>query len=212
MKLEINIMGKANDDSPTVNRLVLADVLEQYQDNLVAFIKKSLSTALQSKVEAHDILQDTMISAIKQFDSADFERREPFSWLCHLAEQRIIDAHRHYVGSQKRSAKRETSLETHVRGSISGGMLDILVASMTTPTQAIRREECTDALHEIFVSLPDEQKEALRLRYVEGLSLQEISDRLGKSNGAVRVMLSRSVAKVQNSISDETKPFVIQSI
>jgi len=79
---------------PTENndQVGLAEVLEQHKEALVGFIKRNLGLRLKQKVEAHDILQDTMISAIKGFDSMDFDQFDSYGWLCHLVEQRIIDA------------------------------------------------------------------------------------------------------------------------
>ncbi len=54
--------------------------------------------------------------------------------------------------------------------------------------------------------IPEEQREALRLRYFEGLSSGEIAERLGKSNGAVRVMLSRSLTKLQDLLGPDSAP------
>ena len=46
-------------------------------------------------------------------------------------------------------------------------------------------------------SLPTEQRDALRMRYLEGLPSKDIAERLKKTDGAVRVMLTRSLAKLQ---------------
>ena len=46
-------------------------------------------------------------------------------------------------------------------------------------------------------TLPEEQQEALRMRYLEGLPSKEIATKLDKTDGAVRVMLSRGIARLQ---------------
>ena len=50
-------------------------------------------------------------------------------------------------------------------------------------------------------TLPADQQEALRLRYLRGLPSKEIALRLGKSDGAIRVMLSRGIARLQILLS-----------
>jgi RNA polymerase sigma-70 factor (ECF subfamily) len=54
--------------------------------------------------------------------------------------------------------------------------------------------------------LPEDHRDALRLRYFEGLGSKEIAERLGKSNGAVRVMLSRSLSKLQELLGPDVAP------
>jgi RNA polymerase sigma-70 factor (ECF subfamily) len=51
--------------------------------------------------------------------------------------------------------------------------------------------------------LPEDQREAIRLRYLVGLPSKEIAQKLGKTDGAVRVMLSRSLAKLQEMLAEE---------
>ena len=51
--------------------------------------------------------------------------------------------------------------------------------------------------------LPEDQREALRLRYVDGLPSKQIAEKLGKTDGAVRVMLTRSLAKLQSMLGEE---------
>ncbi|MGH7129717.1 MAG: RNA polymerase sigma factor, partial [Planctomycetaceae bacterium] len=41
-------------------------------------------------------------------------------------------------------------------------------------------------------------------RYVENLPSKEIAQRLGKTDGAVRVLLSRSLGKLQELLSKDT--------
>ena len=58
-------------------------------------------------------------------------------------------------------------------------------------------------MFDALAELPESDREALRLRYVEGLPTKEIAAKLGKSDGAVRVMLSRAVDKLQQMLGDE---------
>ncbi|MCA9135032.1 MAG: sigma-70 family RNA polymerase sigma factor, partial [Planctomycetales bacterium] len=44
--------------------------------------------------------------------------------------------------------------------------------------------------------------EALRLRYLVGLPSKEVAGRLGKTDGAVRVMLSRGLGRLQQLMDD----------
>ena len=50
-------------------------------------------------------------------------------------------------------------------------------------------------------TLAPDAREALKLRYVEGLPSKEIAARLGRTDGAVRVLLTRSLQKLQEILS-----------
>jgi RNA polymerase sigma-70 factor (ECF subfamily) len=51
-------------------------------------------------------------------------------------------------------------------------------------------------------TLPEPEREALRLRYLVGLPSKEIAKKLGKSDGATRVMISRALGKLHELLSE----------
>lgn len=184
---------------------------ERKRRPLLTFVDKKMSDGLKRKADPQDIVQEVMINAAESFAEIDFSQREPFGWLCHLAERRIIDAHRRFFGAKKRSADKEVALNAPSGSdSDSGGMIDLLVASMTSPSQAFSREQREFQMLEAVEDLSEDARTALRLRYVEGLPSKEIAEQLGKSDAAVRVLLTRSVAKLQKTLSQNTwfKSFV----
>jgi RNA polymerase sigma-70 factor (ECF subfamily) len=184
----------------------LAEYLNSARRPLIAFIERQLGAALRRKVEVDDIFQEVSVEAVRALAQTDFEHREPFSWLCQIAEQRIIDAHRRYFAAQKRDAGREVALGTPGGGTEHAAIIDLLVASMTSPTHALSRKGHEARLYEALASLPPEQRDALRLRYLEGLSSKDIAARLNKSDGAVRVMLTRSLDKLQQILGPDDVP------
>jgi RNA polymerase sigma-70 factor (ECF subfamily) len=182
----------------------LVEFIELRRHQLLAFIERNLSTSLGRKLEAADILQDVSLSAVTSLGTFDLGDRDPFSWLCQLAEHRIIDAHRKLVAAQKRSADREIQAPAHPADTQRGGFIDLIVASMTTPSGALSRGQRELRLQEVLKNLPEESQKALRLRYVEGLPSKEIASQLGRTDGAVRVLLTRSLSKLQELLRHDS--------
>ena len=179
------------------DREALAEFLSTRRAPLLAYIERQLGAALRRKLEPEDIFQEVSAEAVRSLDGIDLSQRDPFGWLCQLAERRIIDAHRRYFGAQKRDAGREVPLGTPRGEESRRAVIDFLAASMTTPTKAFSRNEREMRLAQALSSLPEEHREALRLRYVEALPSKEIAERLGKSDGAIRVMLTRALGRLQ---------------
>lgn len=175
----------------------LADFIAMHRPQLLAFINKQLGAALRRKVEADDLLQETAAEAVRVLPETDLAQRDPFGWLCQIAQRRTIDAHRHYFEAQKRDAGRELSLDRPAADTSGGNLVNLLVVTMTTASQAMSRNERELRLRDALERLPQEQQRALRLRYMEGLPSKEIAEQLGKTDGAVRVMLTRSLARLQ---------------
>jgi RNA polymerase sigma-70 factor (ECF subfamily) len=182
---------------------MLAAYIERVRAPLLAYVEKQLSASMRRKIEAEDVLQEASAEAVRSLPSLDLGDREPFAWLCQLCEWRIVDAHRRFFGAQKRDAAREVSFDAPGGSSRSSGFINILVASMTTASQAFDRNAKESMLQKAMLDLNDDQREALRLRYVEGLPSKEIADRMGKTDGAIRVMLVRSVRKLQELLGED---------
>jgi RNA polymerase sigma-70 factor (ECF subfamily) len=182
----------------------LAAFIAEHRPQLMAFIERQLGTALRRKVEPDDVLQETSAEALRALPTTELGDRDPFSWLCQIAEHRIIDLHRRFFGAQKRDAGREVPL-----GAAGGsetepaGLINLLVASMTTPSQAFSRDAREMRLLAAMQKLPPEQQAALRMRYIENLPSKQIAENLGKTDAAIRVMLTRSLKKLQELLGEQ---------
>ncbi|MDB5307604.1 MAG: sigD 2 [Gemmataceae bacterium] len=181
----------------------LAAFLEQRRPALLAFIEHRLGPTLRGKLEPQDVAQEVAVKALREFARTDLGGRDPFGWLCQLAEQCIIDDHRHFAAG-KRAAGREQPGNIPA-GEGSQDLIALLAASMTTPTQAVVRNERQRRLQEAIGALPEEQREALRLRYVDGLPTKEVAVRLKKTNVATRVLLTRLVQRLQEMLGPGEK-------
>src|SRR6188474_1420297 len=118
----------------------LADFISGHRPQLMAFIERQLGAALRRKVEPDDVYQETSAEAVRALPTAEIGDRDPFSWLCQIAERRIIDLHRRFFGAQKRDAAREVPLGSSGGSDTTpGGLINLLVASLTTPSQAFSR-------------------------------------------------------------------------
>jgi RNA polymerase sigma-70 factor (ECF subfamily) len=180
-------------------------LLVEKRGALLGYIERRMGNALRGKIEPEDILQEVGVEIARTAEaevSPLSPGRDPFGWLCEVAERRIVDAYRRLFGAQKRSAAREVGLQAGGADDTRPGLLNVLVASLTTPTQAMSRDDRHQRLAAALATLNEEQREALRLRYVEQMPSKEIAERLGKSDGAVRVMLTRSLKTLQTVLMD----------
>ncbi len=175
----------------------IGEYLESHRLQLLAYIDRRLGAALRTRVEAADILQELALDALHRIADLEDANRDAFGWFCQLAEHRLIDAHRKLFGAQKRSANREVGFDAPGCDTPQSPLMNLLVASLTSPSQAFSRDQRQIQVQVALESLADASRTALRLRYVEGLSTHEVAERMGKSDVAVRVLLSRSMAQLR---------------
>src|SRR5690349_17410019 len=200
-------MSSAPHDTKPLERLrssdeaALAEFIEANRPALLGFLHARIGSHLAKKTEAEDILQDATLEAVRSLDKAPLENWNPLHWLFQICERKIIDAHRRHFASQKRDASREASIPDD--SAAAGGLANLLAASMTTASEAFSRDQRQLRVLAALDTLPEDQREALRLRYLVGLPSKEIAQKLGKTDGAVRVMLSRSLGKLQEMLAEE---------
>lgn len=160
------------------------------RNRLLAYIEGQFSQSLWGKVEAIDIYQETLLAAFAALPRTDLSARDPFGWFCDLADQRIVDVARKFAAQ-----KRDVSKEQALTGSVEG--------FAGTPSAELMRAEEQAEVAEAVAALPPDAREAVRLRYEEGLPTQEIAARLHKSDGAVRTLLSRAVDALRKALGGD---------
>jgi RNA polymerase sigma-70 factor (ECF subfamily) len=197
----------SDDASALIDRIrrhdsaALVEFLTLRRPALNAFIDRRLGAALRGKLEPQDVYQELSVKALRELPQTVLGDRDPFGWLCQLAEQCIVDGHRHFAAG-KRASGREMAGNVAI-GDASQDFIAMLSASLTSPTQAVVRNERQRRLHEALAGFPEEHREALRLRYVEGLPTKDVAGRLGKSDVATRVLLTRLVHRLQELLATE---------
>ena len=134
----------------------LQDLLERHRERLRRMIAVRLDSRLGSLVDPSDVVQDALADASQKLDGYLRDRPLPFyPWLRKLAEERIIQLHRRHLGTQKRSVTREQRLDLAFPDSSADKLADCLVASGTSPSQqVVRNEQASGCACCSIVSIP----------------------------------------------------------
>ena len=69
-------------------------------------------------------------------------------------------------------------------------------ATLCTPSRALMDREAIERIERAIDELPEDYREVLTLARMVGLSRAEIAEVTGRSEGAVRTMLSRAQARL----------------
>lgn len=132
-----------------------------------------------SREDAEDTLVEVFVAALEYDHFSSMSEKEQLAWLWRVAHNKAIDAYR-------RSKHRQgVDLEQIADSTFDDDEL--------APEQVALREEEYATLHTHLESLSGVQQEVLRLRFADDLRCAEIASRIGKREGAVRVMLSRTL-------------------
>lgn len=183
----------------------LGRLLEQYRGYLLMLAHRYLSERLRRRVDPLDIVQLTYLEAKRDLHSFRGDTPAEFAgWLRGMLKNNVATAVTRHITTKKRSITREVNAAGNAdNDSAGGGWIGQLPGSSTSPSGVAIREEAVVALFEALHQLPETQAEALRLRYMEGLSLAQIVERMGKSDTAVAGLLKRGLQKLRTSLDTD---------
>lgn len=177
--------------------VAIGAILQRYQPWLHLLARMQIDSQFHGKFAASDIVQQTMLEACR--DIPQFRgQTEPelLAWLRQVLAHVLAHEIRRYRGTQQRDVKRELSLEQALAES-SQRLANLLVDSGTSPSgHAIEREQGV-LLADVLANLPDDQREVIILRNMEGLPHEEVARRMGRSVGAVRMLWVRALARLR---------------
>lgn len=174
----------------------LGELLEDYRAYLTVLAQRYMDTRLRGRLDAADVVQVTFMEAQRDlpgFRGSQIE--ELLGWLRHILRNNVSSAHQKHIYTQKRSAGREVSNNpTDSRPALT----ELAPSETTSPSQRMMRDEAAVYLASCLELIPETQAEALRLRYVEGYSLKQISENMEKSEMAVAGLLKRGLQALRN--------------
>jgi len=138
---------------------------------------------VKDKMTAEDITEEVFIKAWRAIDSCKGRGETFSSWLYRIAHNCTIDALR---SRQKRLAR-----ETEVTADVSYSKQEAEVR--------LKRQELLEAV----ARLPQNQKQVIILKFIEGLDNQEIGQVMNKNQGAIRVLQMRALAALRQRLGGE---------
>jgi RNA polymerase sigma-70 factor (ECF subfamily) len=174
-------------------------LLEQFRPYLRILAQRQLEGPLGVRLDASDLVQQTCLSAVRHIQKFDGVSEAAFvAWLRTIHQNNIRTAIRDHLIAQKRAAGRE--LTPADEQSIDQSLV---AASESSPSQRLMRGESAVRLAAALQDLPDDQREAVRLRYLEGRSLAEIAERLDRSVVAAAGLVKRGLMQLRTLMRDE---------
>jgi RNA polymerase sigma-70 factor (ECF subfamily) len=175
-------------------------ILLRYQGWLRILARLQLDRRFQGKFDASDVVQLTMLEACRalpQFRGTT--EAELTAWLRQVLARVLAHEMRRYQGTQQRDVGREVSLEQALAES-SQRLGDLLAAPGSSPSQQAARHEQEVLLAEVLARLPEDYREVILLRNLEGLSHDEVAERMGRNPGAVRMIWVRALARLREEL------------
>ena len=185
------------------DRAALEKLSQTYSERVHRIVRMRMGKELRSKLESMDIVQDTLISAIRGLDRFTYTDEGDFTrWLSHITENRLRD-NLDKLHADKRDIRREKPLNSDKGSGRQSRGRPIEPLYTATPSVEIEKKEQLDRLEQAMDTLKPEYKDVIVLTRIEGLSYKEAADRLGKSPNALRMLLCRAMAALSEVYEEQ---------
>ncbi|MBI2723516.1 MAG: sigma-70 family RNA polymerase sigma factor [Chloroflexi bacterium] len=168
---------RANDDTPLVLRAIEKDqdAFGELYDRHAVRVYRHIYYMVGNAAEAEDLTAQTFLRAWEAIPRYQV-RGAPFvSWLLRIA---------HNLGVSYLRSKKESS-ELH------DGIVDDTFRR--DPESAYQQSAEEELVREAILRLREEQRQVIILRFIEDLDYREVSEIIGKSVAAIRVIQHRAL-------------------
>lgn len=178
----------------------LGQLLELYRNYLELMARLQISRRLRGKIDAADLVQETFLEAHAGF--AQFRgttEDELASWLRQILISNALNLARRYLGTQRRDVRLERQLADELEQS--SHVLDRgLIAPLSSPSQQAAKREQAVLLADALKRLPEDYREVIVLRQLEGLSFHEVAQRMERSLDSVKKLWMRALTRLRQEL------------
>ena len=199
MKDETPTPSKLLDQARRGDRDALGRLLAGQRAGLHRLAEGQLEGRIAVRVDASDVLQQTFLEAYRCFPQfAGRDVREFGAWLRGILDHKVAGAIRDHTLLQKRDLGRERSMDDS-RGGGPTWKQD-LDANLTSPSQKAIRGEEAERMSDALAALPKDQREAVRLRHLEGWALADIARHFGRTPTATAGLIKRGMKALRHHL------------
>lgn len=135
---------------------------------------------------AEDLASETFFRALRSMSTFRWQGKDFGAWLMTIARNLTAD---HYKAGRTRLEKTTEDMSD-------------LDASTEGPEGAVLATLTNEALLEALGQLPKEQQECLIMRFLQGMSIAETAQVLGRSDGAIKQLQLRGVRNLAKLLPD----------
>jgi RNA polymerase sigma-70 factor (ECF subfamily) len=177
--------------------------LERYREYLRVLARLQLDARLQAKLDASDLVQQTLLKAHEKRGQFRGRTEAEFTaWLRKILADQMAKAVRHYA-TEARDVGLERSLEETLNASaarLEGWLQD----QGPQPGGHAAHNEQALRLSAALARLPEDQRRAVELKHLKGLPASEVAAQMGKSPRAVAGLLLRGLRRLRELLKEES--------
>jgi RNA polymerase sigma-70 factor (ECF subfamily) len=157
------------------------DIVVLYRERLYRIIRGFTN----DHDDTDDILQETLVKAYENLDRFRGDS-SLYTWLCRIAMNLAI------THLRKKKLRQFISLDSVM-----------LISRQSGPEQTVEENELKQIIQEAVKGLSEKQKAVFTLRYYDELSIAEVAEITGNSEGTIKANFFHAVNKIKKALDKQ---------
>lgn len=195
-----------------LNRAIAGDatalqrLLSGYQSRILARLNRKMPPTLARVLAAEDLLQECLLDVFRTISSFRPNGTHAFErWLITIADNRLIDAIRAWSAAKRGGGM--VVAETLSGRSAAIPLLELVRVDSHSPSRSMVSHEVEAAVRVAISRLKEDYREAVRLRFLEGLDISEVATRMQRSEWSVHKLCTRGLRQLEMSLGPTWQMF-----
>mgnify|MGYP005838094069 CR=1 FL=1 len=189
------------------DRAATSELLKRHGPTVRGRLAGKISAVWQSMIDVDDVMQVTYLEAFMRIGSFQARHEGSFlAWLTLIAENNLRDAIKELERQKRPNPRNRVQAATGSEDSYVA-LVEMLGATMTTPSLVAHRGEVKSALDAALDKLPADYAKVVRLYDLQGKDAKEVAAEIGKSPGAVYMLLARAHDRLKDVLGTESQFF-----
>jgi RNA polymerase sigma-70 factor (ECF subfamily) len=182
----------AADDAALLARMSRGDqrALGTFYDRWEGAVRAMVMRVVHEHAEADDVVEEVFWQAWRQAGRFEAGRASAGTWLLTIARSRALDRLR-----SLRRSREDAGLDALLE---SGS--DAEIQELPDPLEATMLAERARVVRESLATLPSDQRTALEMAYLEGLSQSEIAERTREPLGTIKTRMRLAMIKLREKL------------
>ena len=178
-------------------------LLSAHRDRLTRMVAFRMDRRVRGRVDAADVVQDAFAEAAAHRDGYFRAPAPLFLWLRGVVSNKLLEVHRHHLGTRMRDAKRELPLDApRCANDTAAALCAHLTAGLTRPSVAAARGEVGARLAAALDAMDGTDREVLAMRHFEQLSNAEAAQVLGIRERAAAKRYLRALERLKHVLAE----------
>ena len=156
----------------------------------VSGVSHFLGKRVRDRGLVEDLTSETFTRALRRIDSVCDQGRDPGAWLTTIARNLVFDHSKSSRYKLDTPTAQIDDRDCHDRG----------------PEQTAIDRDTAAQLHHHIEQLSADQRQSIRHRFFDDLSVAETAAAMGRSEGAVKALQHRAITQLRESLTRDTGP------